>query len=81
MTLHIVHPVAGSQALDVILKVWEPLWVRPDRAMEQRPMDWDLEGLVGQQAEPIRGECSVRCDGQLADPLVDLPPISIDQLN
>ncbi|CAK0837763.1 unnamed protein product, partial [Prorocentrum cordatum] len=39
-------PVAGEAAVAALLEAWRPLWVKPSRAGEAAPEDWDIQESV-----------------------------------
>ncbi|CAK0797095.1 unnamed protein product, partial [Prorocentrum cordatum] len=39
-------PVAGEAAVAALLKAWQPLWIKPSRAGEVAPEDWDIQESV-----------------------------------
>eukprot|EP00959_Pyramimonas_sp_CCMP1952_P435378 9116765-Pyramimonas_sp.AAC.1 len=39
-------PVAGEAAVAALLEARQPLWVKPSRAGEAAPGNWDIQGSV-----------------------------------
>ncbi|CAK0813782.1 unnamed protein product, partial [Prorocentrum cordatum] len=39
-------PVAGEAAVAALLKAWQPIWIKPSRAGEVAPEDWDIQESV-----------------------------------
>ncbi|CAK0905319.1 unnamed protein product, partial [Prorocentrum cordatum] len=39
-------PAAGEAAVAALLEAWQPLWVKPSRAGEAAPENWDIQESV-----------------------------------
>eukprot|EP00959_Pyramimonas_sp_CCMP1952_P226725 4740544-Pyramimonas_sp.AAC.1 len=50
-------PVAGQEALDLIMQTWTPLWVDAERACEPRPASWELSRPSTGDAEAGGSAC------------------------
>eukprot|EP00959_Pyramimonas_sp_CCMP1952_P289423 6053624-Pyramimonas_sp.AAC.1 len=84
------HPVAGQEALGLIMQTWTPLWVNAERECEPHPASWEIsrpstgDADVGGSTRP-RGVLP-RPDGGgtprgRLDAYAELPPITLEQLD